>query len=90
MRGFFSPMRKSFTQGHLDTPSGVRLLPRFSPYDSFFALDFIFNMQDQSSASFAYFLGRTIKSLSSWASQDHTTEMLTDLSTDLVDKLTKR
>lgn len=90
MRGFFSRTRKSFTQGQLDTPAGVGLLPRFSLCDSFFALDFIFNVQDQPPGSVAYFLGRPIKSLNSWASRDRATEMLTDLSTDLVDRLTKR
>ncbi len=64
--------------------------PRLSRDDNFFTLDFIFYMQNQFSKAFAYFLGRAIKSLDSWAGQVGAMEMSTTLSTKLVDRLTKR
>ena len=90
MRRFFSNTRKSFTQGYFNAPASVGVMPRLSRCDSFFTLDFILNIQNQPPTGTAYFLGRSIKSLNSWASRDCMVEMRTDLSTELVDRLTMR
>jgi hypothetical protein len=90
MRRFFSNTRKSFTQACFDAPASVGLMSRLSRCDSFFTLDFIFFILNQLLANSAQFLGRTMKSLNSWASGVGTMEMFTDLSTDLVDRLNKR
>jgi hypothetical protein len=88
MRRFFSNTRKSFTQARFDAPASVGLMPQLSRCDSFFTLDFIFFILNQSFANGAQILGRAMKSLNSWASGVGTMEMFTDLSTDLVDRLT--